>query len=308
MVIFEQLKAFILLGFFAVIHSSVFSQEYIFGKVIDINGEPLPGVSIWMGKPKDYQASDINGEFFILKPTKSGLSMSISFVGYETVKIENIDTVYYPITITMEESPVLIGQPSRYYFGFVGSMQADVLDRSFTNFESVLGKENVDNLNKLAWCSSFECAVWYRKLYFAVNIGGYNYSVDINSVNAGKGGYKTFLLGTHFGYNIINSKGFLITPKIGLKWYKDRMSNYDNENRIPIEKYFAEKDLDIRFNHLVGFIGINFVYHPFGFYVGYAFKLNDKPWVYSCNNRLVTDHKIDFSNFNFGIGFSFTSD
>jgi len=317
---FKQLKAYILIGFFVMIYSSVFAQDYIFGKVIDINGEPLPGVSIWMGKSSNYQASDINGEFRILKPAKQGLSMSLSFIGYETVEIENIDTVFYPITITMEESPMFLEQPSRNYFGFVASVQVDALYHSFNNFESVLEKENIDNLNQLNANTNFDYALWYKGFYYALNFGfNSNDYVKLDSINGRKGDYRTFLLGSHFGYNIINSERFLITPKIGIKWYRYRMINYDTERRITMEQYISEKDLDIRFNHLFGFIGLNCLYKfhfqnfPFpplavGFYGGYVFKLNDKTLVYSRHNRLTTDHRMDFRNFNFGISFSFIMD
>ena len=272
------------------------------------------------GKTKDYQASDINGEFRILKPTKPGLSMSISYIGYKTVKIDNIDTVFYPITITMEESPMFLGQPSRNNFGYIASMQVDALYHSFNNFESVLEKENIDNLNKLNTNTNYDCAVWYKRLYFALNFGSSsNDNVKLYSIYGRKGDYKTFLLGSHFGYNIINSERFLITPKIGIKWYRYRMINYDTERRIAMEQYISEKDLDIRFNHLFGFIGLNCLYKfhfqnfPFppwavGFYGGYVVKLNDKTWIYSCHNRLTTDHRMDFRNFNFGISLSFIVD
>ena len=314
------MRTFILIVFFVTIHSTIFSQEYISGKVIDVNEEPLQGVTISLGNSKDWQFSDINGEFRILKPTKPGLSMSISFVGYETVKIANIDTVFYPIVITMEEAPMLFGQPSRYYYGFVGSVQVDALYHSFNNFESVLEKENIDNLNKLNVNTNFDYAVWYKKLYFALNFG-YNSNdyVKIDSIYGRKGDYRTFLLGSHFGYNIIHTKRFLITPKIGVKWYRYRMINYDTERRISMEQYISESDLDIRFNHLFGFIGLNCLYkfhfqnYPFpplavGFYGGYISKFNDKTWVYSRFNRLTTEHKMDFRNFNFGISFSFILD
>ena len=309
------MKTFILIGFFVAIHPNIFSQVYISGKVVDTNDESMPGVTICLGNSKDCQVSDINGEFRILKPQEKGMTMSISFIGYETVKIDNVDSIFHPITITMKESPWIETYPHRVYFDFfvLLSMQFDFFSPSFSNFGSILGKENVDNLNKLNMSGGLECAVLYKRFHFALNFGGIDHSLKLDSINAGKGDYRTFLLGTHFGYNIVNSKGFIITPKIGIKWYRYRMTNYDRENRIPMEQYITERDLDVRFNHLVGFTGLNCTYifnnyyHPIaiGFYGGYAFKLNDKTWVYSRHNRLTTDYKIDFSNFNFGISMSY---
>ena len=229
----------------------------------------------------------------------------IAMVPPDSFSHDNIDTIFHPDTIPMVESLSNLESPIRNKFGGYLSFTIDILNPSFDSFESVLGKENVDNLNRLNVCGSGELAVWHKDLYFALNIGGHRY----DTVNVNKGGYKTFLLGTHFGYNIINSKRFLITPKIGIKWYRYRMTNYDGEKRIPMEQYITGRDLDIRFNHLVGFTGLGCAFKfdaiAIGFYGEYVFKLNDKPWVYSRQNRLTTDHKIDFGKFNFGINLSF---
>jgi len=306
------MRAFILIGFFVIIHTTVFSQEYISGKVVEENGEPLHGAIICLGNSRNCQVSDENGEFRILKPNIKGMTMSITCMGYEPVKIENIDTISYPIIITMEGSLIsLIEYPP---YSFAVSLQVDVLNHSFNNFESILGRENIDNLNKLGGIISFDYALWYRKFYFAFNFGGSEInSLELDSVDAVKGDYKIFLLGTHFGYNIVNSRSFIFTPKIGVKWYRYRMLNYDSERRIPMGQYITNRDLDIRFNHLIGFAGLNCTYLlkeqvfppiAIGLYGGYAFKLNDKTWVYSRNNRLTTDHKIEFGNFNFGVTLS----
>jgi len=306
------------------IHTTVFSQEYISGKVIEKSGEPIPGATIQLGNSRNSQMSDLNGDFRILKPTEKGVTMTISFIGFETVKIENIDTIFHPLTIIMKEIPgghidyvyvsrdYFVKNPAYSNIGFIFSSQIDGLKTSFNNFESILGKENVDNL-KLHLNVGFEYAFSYRGLYFALNHGHVTggEGVELDSVDARKGKYKTFLLGTHFGYNIVNSKRFLITPKVGVKWYRYRILNYDSDWSIPMEQYITNMDLDIRFNHLIGFAGVSCNYKVayidettsllLGFYGGYAFKLNDKPWIYSGNNRLITDKKIDFSNFNFGM-------
>jgi len=328
------MRTFILIGFFVIIHTTVFSQEYISGKVVDINGEPISSAFIRLQSSRNEQdgqvsvsaLSNTNGEFSILKLENIEMTMSVSFFGYETVTINDINTIFLPITITLIKSSTNFrelspAKPKRNNdFGSMGSLQVDVLNHSFNNFESILGRENIDNLNKLGGIISFDYALWYRKFYFAFNHGHVsNNNVGLDSANTLKGDYRKLLLGAHFGYNIINSERFMITPKIGLKWYRYRMLNYDSERRIPMGQYVIERDLDIRFNHLIGFTGLNFIYkYPIknypsftmgvGLYGGYAFKLNDKTWVYSRNNRLTTDHKMDFGNFNFGLSFSMILD
>jgi len=315
------MRQFILIVIFVVIHPNIFSQRYISGKVMEKNGKILPGATICLGNSKDCHTSDINGEFRIFIPDKTDMTMSVYFVGFETVKIENIDTIFHPITIFMEESLFIEYHPNRYYpnrneFGLSLTGQNDFLTASFDNFELILGKENVENLNKLYGLLNIEFSGWYKGFHFALNYGQTNIIEELDSPNNAKGDYRIFLFGTHFGYNIINSKRFMITPKIGVKWYRYRMINYDCEKRIPMEQYITERDLDIRFNHLIGFAGLNCSYmfynNPIfsfplavGLYGGYAFKLNGNTWVYSTNNRLITNHKVVFGNFNFGIYFSF---
>ena len=319
------IKLFIITVLLFVTHTNLSAQRYITGKVVEINGEPLPGASIRLDNSNNYQISDLNGEFrfSIGKHTY----MSVHFIGYESVTIESIDTISQPITIVMKESPYSFGYPPpnrKDYtvsdFGFIMSLQFDILPASFNHFESILGMENVDNLNKLNGNGGLELACWYKGFHYALYFGGTDITnVELDSGNAGKGDYRTFMLDSHFGYNIINSKNFLITPKVGIKWYRHRMTNYDNERRISMEQYIAERDLDIRFNHLFGFVGLNCTYkfyipkyYPFpfaiGFYGGYAYKFNSKPWIYSGQNRLTTDRKVDFNNFNFGVCFSFIMD
>ena len=309
------------------IHLTVFSQKIISGKVVDTNGEPLKWAQIRKDNSGSYQMVKRNGEFRILKPTKQGRTMSISKNGYKTVNIGSIDTISHPITIVMKN--FLYEQPWRYtnkdlFPFFTISIQADILRPSFNNFESLLGKVNVDSLG--SGSLGLEYAFVYRRFLFALNHGHYFHN-NVKLDSTLKGDYRTFSLGSHFGYNVINSKRFMITPKIGIKWYRYRMINYDSSRKIPMEQYITNKDLDIRFNHLIGFTGVscnykfygdnpdydnfrneNYYYHKspqitwsIGFYGGYAFKLNDKPWVYSNHNRLITDQKIKFNNFNLGV-------
>ena len=308
------MSRFILIVIFVMIHSTVFSQRHISGRVVDTNGEPIrwAEISTIVNRSNSINLasfSNKNGEFRFLKPIRPS-RIIISKKGYQIVRIENIDTIFHPLTIVMVEAP------NRFIYGnqynsFTLSFKADYLSPSFNSFKPILGKENVDNLN-FGGSGGFEYALAYNGFYFALNHGhGLGEGVQIDSVNAINGRYKKFLLGTHFGYNIIHSKRFIITPMVGVNWHRDRMMNYDSKHRIPIEQYITNRDLDIRFNHLFGFAGINCRYKlsyidevaswGIGFYGGYAFKLNDKPWVYSGNNRLITDQKVDFNNFNWGI-------
>jgi len=86
---------------------------------------------------------------------------------------------------------------------------------------------------------------------------------------------------------------------------------------VPIELYEEQRDLDIRFNQLNGFVGLSGAYKvheegmlssnyvSFGLYFGYVFSFNEVPWVYSRKNRLVTDSELKVGSINWGVTIAF---
>lgn len=304
------MKHFILTGCLIMLFINVFSQRFS-GKVMDENEHPIKNAAICIGNSSDYHPTNKNGEFKFFLPKKRDLEIKVYAKGYETMTINHVDTIFHPINIIMREDSTSIEYPNRNDFGYITSLQLDFLKVDFNSFAAVLGEENIKNMNELDGYFNIELALWYRGFNFAINMGfAENASVDLDTLKAD---YRMFTLGTHFGYNIINTRHFLITPKIGIRWYKYRMDNYDNDNRIPLEQYVNQRDLDIRFNHLMGFGGLNLTYKfhyvhfpmAIGVYGGYIFKLNDKPWVYSKHNRLTTDYKVKFNDFSWGVYWAF---
>lgn len=200
-------------------------------------------------------------------------------------------------------------------FGFIGSLQVDFLFNDFEDFRPILKDYNVDLMNKSSGIFSTELAGTYKTYYAGINFGwahdtdSYNDSLNIK--------FNTTQYGLHFGYILINTKRFLLIPKVAVKWNRYRLLNTDINNKIPIGQYVSERDLDIRFNQMTGFVGLNLSYKiyefnllptdysTFGIYCGYAFKLNDQPWIYSRGNRLTSTGKIEMQNYNFGFYFSF---
>ena len=293
-----------------------FAQRTITGKVISgEDGLAMPGVRVEVKGTRTGTATDSDGNFTLDVPNDA--TIVVSFMGFKSVEMTVGNLIQF--TIILQPDVITLGPHpfddynysyNAAYSFFTISLQVDFLRPSFNSFEPLLGKENIDNL-KYNVNVGLEYAFSYNRFHFALNHGHvFGEGVALDTLRNGK--YKIFLLGTHFGYNVINSKGFLITPKVGVKWYRHRMINYDSQHSIPIEQYIGTKDLDIRFNHLIGFAGISCSYvfyldylpRAVGFYGGYAFKLNDKPWVYSGNNRLITDKKVEFGNLNFGITLS----
>lgn len=70
------------------------------GKVVDENGEPLPGVSVVLKGTTTGVATDINGEFTLLIPNPDGAVLVFSFVGMKTVELPIVTD--RPMNVTME--------------------------------------------------------------------------------------------------------------------------------------------------------------------------------------------------------------
>ena len=70
------------------------------GKVVDENGEPLPGVSVVLKGTTTGVATDINGEFTLLIPDPEGAMLVFSFVGMKTVELPIVTD--HPMNVTME--------------------------------------------------------------------------------------------------------------------------------------------------------------------------------------------------------------
>jgi len=200
-------------------------------------------------------------------------------------------------------------------FGLIIFEAAEFFDNDFSDFEPIIGSYNIDNIKRSNAILITEIAGTYKRYYFGISCG-YN-SDDTNKHDSLNIEFNTTQFGLNFGYNIINTKRFLITPKVSFKWNRYRFINSDNEDKIPIEQYINERDLDLRFHQLVGVVGLNLSvkfyennlmftdYWTVGLYGGYSFKINNKPYVYSSHNRLTTNRRIHMKDYNIGLYISF---
>jgi len=76
------------------------------GKVVDENGDPLPGVNI-LNKGTTGATTDINGRFSIQLSEKESNKLVTSYIGYKSKEIDLSDTNRI---ITLEEDPLLISE------------------------------------------------------------------------------------------------------------------------------------------------------------------------------------------------------
>jgi len=200
-------------------------------------------------------------------------------------------------------------------FVFIGYFaQADFIFKDFGEFRTALGDSNIDMLNVNLGSITFGLSGIFNRIYAGISFGFTNYFADISDSLSIDLEYSKY--GLHFGYNLVYSPRFIITPKIAIKWNRHRLINSAYDRRIPLDEYLAVRGLDIRFNQLTGFAGLRLAYKMYnpnflgrgywtaGVFAGYCFKINDKPWIFSKGNRLTTDYKIHVKNLNFGLSFS----
>jgi len=131
------------------------------------------------------------------------------------------------------------------------AFQVNTVFNNFNDFSNVFDNDNIGLMNSTSGISNLISGIIYKNFYF-----GWNYGYSYDSNNKHDSIHFEFSLnqfGLNFGYNLINNKRFIIRPKAEIKWNRYRLLN-NNKNRIPLEQYINDKELDIRFNQFVGFV------------------------------------------------------
>lgn len=292
------------------------SQQVITGTVYTINKDPIQGVTVSQGNNNIDNAtrSDNDGEFTLMVNSKDKKSIMFRFPGCVMVVITGIDTISHPLTIQMEADTSwydnLQGYPPHndHHKGYIITIGTEVMSSDFSKFESKLGSYNTDFMSGLDATLNLEFALTYKR--FLAGIGaGISLSDNLNNDSL-KVGFNTIQYNLEFGFKLLNSKRLTISPLIGLKWKRYRLTNSDIDRKIPIETYLSDKDLDIRFNQTYSSAGLRIEYKPkkqdfeytylsVGVDGGFILPLNKVPWTYSRKNRLLTDKELGIENYFF---------
>lgn len=301
-------------------------DKIIAGQVLDSVGNPLSGVTVCQKHSNNWNFTDFNGAFHILINARLNKTIVFSANGFKKIEIPDIDTVKIPLNVIMEEDienldeDLLFNNPypsTPTQFGFISYIKVDYVPTDFTNFTGVLSDYNIAVMNRADGKINFELGGVYKRYYLGLSFG-YVAMVDEEHDTLDIE-FNCNQYGLNFGFNLVNSKRFLIQPKANIAWNRYRLINSDKKRKINLEQYVTNRDLDIRFNQLTGFLGLNFAYKMYnnnlmsdywtiGIYGGYLYRINCKPWIYSKRNRLESDGKIKIDRYNLGIYFSFNID
>jgi len=182
---------------------------------------------------------------------------------------------------------------------------------NFDAFESVLGKHNTDFLNVAAG--------------FMITIGlsgtrgehsaGFNFGiVPLTAANQDSLEIRlnSIRFGINYGFNLINSRRFLVTPTAGIQWSRYRLIN-TAKDRTSLAQYMSNRDVDLRFNQMTASFVMRLSYKSYntsifandfwtiGIYGGFIANLNTNPWISSTGRRLHNQHGINLWNYTFGL-------
>ncbi len=317
------MKKLLLLFFILSVYHS-FAQQTILGVVVNEFGQPIPFVSISQVGSKTYHTSSSDGSFHItIQPQYSN---KINFNHHKhQPKVVNLttsmDSTLQVVLNKQINQNRFNSRPPRkrkagskqWHLGF----SIDWMSTDFNVFQNLLVEENIDRLNKHDLTFGVELGFTNKRFYHGYNLG---FSAITNNQNDTivRVVNKSFV-GAQIGYKLLDSKRWSFMPTIGIKKYKYRLTNHDKEAKISLNQFLTQRrDLDIRFNQFVGYLGgnLSFKLKPknrdpnntgfwsFGIYGGYLFKIHPRPLVYAKSNRLTTDQKTSIENFNIGIHFT----
>ena len=194
------------------------------------------------------------------------------------------------------------------------SISLDAQTLSFDDFEGLLGKDNVELLGNIGGFPMFGVGVVRNRKYFSWEFGYVSKNVELDSIDA-------YMFSTqaqfNIGYSILDTRRWRITPEASIKWLRFTLDNHNKEKKIPLGQFLTDRrTLDIRFNQLMGNVGMRFDFKIYGLekrldfitvglYGGYAVGLHAKPLIRSKYSRLTHDKKIDINPWNFRLIFGF---
>lgn len=218
----------------------------------------------------------------------------------------------YNDTVWVERHPERRRTPKFEFGPYFG---VDLISNNFNEFQTTLNSYNTEILNR-----SNTPLLWG----ISGNFKHYTLGLQFGSVNQEENNHDSIkiklnktIYGINFGYNLIDNKHWVISPLISLKWYRYRLLNSSKNEEIPLTDYLENRELDIRINQAICITGINIAYKSYkysffpcdfwtvGLQGGYPFKFHDKPLVFSKENRLTSDYKIDYGKYYLTFYFSF---
>ena len=182
----------------------------------------------------------------------------------------------------------------------------------FDIFEVELGTYNTEVLSDLNGFSHIEMGFAKQSNYYGFNYGYSTYEdEDLDSIAIEVNMH-------HYGLlmgKLKDFKHFQIALNLGLSVDRWRLQNYDKDKLVTMQQYIDRKELDLRFNQICGFAGLNLTFKltqtekgfwGLDFFAGYVFPVS-KTLIYSAQSRIENEKRLSYSPLTFGFGLTFAN-
>lgn len=215
------------------------------------------------------------------------------------------------LSISLSQSIFAQTRTSYHEIQVIPYMEVHANSFDFSEFTQELGAQNVEYLNNQNGMVEYGLGMKYRHFFWGCSFGiTTDESTKYDSL---KMGLSKTQYGLKVSYSLLDSKRILFSPRAQLNLSRFRLVNSSKENKITLDQYLRDRDLDVRFNQMTSLIGFElsyktyngFFYVPYdcltiGMTVDYAFKINNHPWIYSTGNRLISNNSIGFDKIQWG--------
>ena len=172
----------------------------------------------------------------------------------------------------------------------------EYLPLSFSSYRNQLEDYNINILNSSEVFFGINFKYQFEKHCIGLDLGFAKYKDDyLDSLHLGVNGLMSAL---SYSYIIINREKWEFSPMISARWFRYRLMNSNINYDLSLSQYLEDRDLDLRFNQGIGFLGGKFNFkipQPYeerlinvniGIYGGYQFKLHPSTMLYSRRNQL----------------------
>lgn len=101
------MKKILLLAALLTVWVSVSLAQNVNGTILDENGEPLVGATVYIKGTSTYAVTDIQGQFIIASKKELPFSLQVNSVGYKPQEIEVYELATEPLEVTLKNDNVL---------------------------------------------------------------------------------------------------------------------------------------------------------------------------------------------------------
>jgi len=214
------------------------AQSVIYGRVKNEVGNPISDVNVFQKPFFNMSRTDNRGIFSYVVDSTLVDTIKFDRLGYIPFQLAITDTMTNPIhiTLTIDEDDWR-RVTNRHWSPQGGGLRfnADIVTEKFDAFESELGLENIETLNRMAGLFSMEILVKGRHLQTGFSFGYLETdNVEPDSININ---LRNSVVGLNLAYLLIDKPKFYLYPSFALKHYRYRLINSQFEEDLTLTQF-----------------------------------------------------------------------